>query len=101
MKIIELLNMIVKGEEVPKKIKYAGIIWEYDNTTKDYIADDMFLIYRMNSFALNKSFEIIEEDKKIEKLKENESIETDTGTCLRNITNKINEIIDYLMENKQ
>lgn len=66
MKIIDLLNKIANGEEVPKKIKYAGIIWEYDNTTKDYITDDMFLIYKMNSFALNKSFEILEEEPYVE-----------------------------------
>lgn len=53
-----------------------------------------------NKSLENKPFK---EDKKIEKLKENESIENDTGTCLRNITNKINELIDKLnsLENKQ
>jgi len=136
MKIIDLLNKIANGEDVPKRIKYINSIWEYDEETKDYIHDDLWLIYSMNSIGLTeREVEIIEEetkpitkegiealgyacgeiqkcftngwnkslenkpfkeDKKIEKLKENESIENDTGTCLRNITNKINEIIDYI-----
>ena len=67
MTIIELLNKIANGEEVPKRIKYVGMIWEYDTETKDYIHDDIFLIYNMNSFALNKKVEILEEENKIEK----------------------------------
>ena len=29
MKVIDLLNKIANGEEVPKKIKYDGSIYEY------------------------------------------------------------------------
>ena len=36
MKVIDLLNMISKGEEVPKKIKYRKCIFEYEEKSKDY-----------------------------------------------------------------
>ena len=32
MKIIELLNRIANGEDIPKKIKYRNEIWEYQST---------------------------------------------------------------------
>ena len=70
MKIIDLLNRIANGEELPKKIKYEGDIWElntlentYDNGEcclfEDYI-DKKYLI----TDVLNDEVEIIEEDKK-------------------------------------
>jgi len=70
MKVIDLLNKIANGEEVPKKIKYEGKIWKLVNKTYfsnrtellgDYIANAILL-------SLNDEIEIIEEDKKIEKL---------------------------------
>lgn len=73
MKVIELLNKIANGEEVPEKIKYINSIWKYDKETKDYFHDDLWLIYTMNSIGLTeREVEMIEEDKKednkIEKL---------------------------------
>ena len=38
MKIIDLLNKIANGEEVPKKIKIKDEIWIYDEI--DYRASD-------------------------------------------------------------
>ena len=66
--MIDLLNKIVNGEEVPKHIKYLNLIWEYDDEIKDYINDDSYLIYSLNAFGLNNEIEIVEEPKKIEKL---------------------------------
>lgn len=43
MKIIELMNKISNGEEVPKKIKFCGNIWTYDCISKDYIGDGQYL----------------------------------------------------------
>ena len=111
MKIIDLLNKIANSEEVPKRIKYINSIWEYNEETKDYIHDDLWLIYSMNSIGLTeREVEIIEEDKQIEKIKTLNNV--GNSTCLSEFKNKqylnnhlvkdkINEIIDYLMENKQ
>lgn len=104
MKVIDLLNKIANGEQ-PQTIKYYDIIYNFEEykgdlgyVNKDYGKYKWFAkeIDCDLSVCLNEEVEIIEEDKKIEKLKEKESIENDTGTCLRNITNKINEIIDYI-----
>lgn len=37
MKIIDLLNKIANGEEVPKKIKWENIIYAYSEYDKDYL----------------------------------------------------------------
>lgn len=37
MKVIDLLNKIANGEEVPEKIKFENVIYEYDKERKDYI----------------------------------------------------------------
>lgn len=84
MKIIDLLNKIAKGEEVPKKIKYDGDIYilesdeifeaftyktiDYNkfNTDGERLGKALFLD---NCYMhLYSEVEIIEEDKKIEKL---------------------------------
>ena len=123
MKVIDLLNKIANGE-IPKKIKIGGKIFEwivispseegYVNKLSglntwlchDYNVDDIG--------DLNKEVEIIEAEKKIEKIKiDDECIvdyDDDGKRCLlntnrkdRNIyVKKINEIIDKLndIENK-
>lgn len=68
IKVIDLLNKISKGEEVPKKIQYCGV--DYYWTGTDYEnseADEVYFwscIY--NEEHINDDIEI--EDKKIEKL---------------------------------
>ena len=37
IKIIDLLNKIANKEEVPEKIKFEDVIYEYDKERKDYI----------------------------------------------------------------
>ena len=113
MKVIDLLNKIANGEEVPKRIKYINSIWEYDEKTKDYFHDDLWLIYSMNSIGLTKrEVEIIEdtpkEDKKIEHLdldELNDLLRVDlnyynlfhkTHKMLVETKSKINEIIDKI-----
>ena len=76
MKIIDLLNKIANGEEVPKNIKFMSSIWKYckDGTTQDYINNyDKCLMefIAINKDGLNYEVEIIEEPKKIEKLNTN------------------------------
>lgn len=78
MKVIDLLNKIANGEEVPKKIKYNNKIYEYYERLEnifnykqivngkyidDYFNDNYFI-----DSILNDEVEIIEEPKKIEKI---------------------------------
>lgn len=116
--IYELLGMVKNGI-APNKIKYINSIWKYDENTKDYIHDDIWLIYSMNSIGLTeREVEIIEtkENKIPEKLeicyspdieeeifyekgnKPNHYVLGDAGNKL--IISKINEILDYLEVNK-
>ena len=99
MKVIELLNKIANGEEVPKKFKYKGEIYIYrtytfedgDVMTGYGFEDGGWLnIWRDN---LNDEVEIIEENKKIEKLDENN---TNVLTNIIENRKKINEIIDFI-----
>ena len=72
MTVIQLLNKIANDEEVPKKIKYEGRIWEYDASVQDYMDADIveYLFAKMFGMkterVLNCEVEIIEEPKKIE-----------------------------------
>ena len=68
IRVIDLLNKIANGEEVPSKIKYDNIIFEYDG---DYYSSEnnvLFEEYCYVTTSLNDEVEVIEEDKKIEKL---------------------------------
>ncbi len=116
IKVIDLLNKIANGEEVPKKVKYEGDIYEYNNCDyqnyEDYETTNLISeVIFMNKQNLNEEVEIIEdtpkEDKKIERLDEtkaNEDIFTysTSGSNLyflslyvkSTIVDKINEIID-------
>ena len=78
MKIIDLLVKISQGERMPKKIKYEGYVWEYDKVAKDYYRNDIDeeyiylfqdLFKKKTGFFINNEVEIIEEPKKIEKIK--------------------------------
>ena len=96
MKVIDLLNKIANGEEVPKKIKYCGVDYYWTNSTyENSEADEVLFWFDVYSEEhLNDEIEIIEEDKKIEKL---DLIYDYTPYMqFRVLANKINEIIDYL-----
>ena len=115
MKVIDLLTKIANGEEVPKKIRFNNIEWNrvYGEKNVCYIDEydsDFFLCFFRNNldFTLNDEVEIIEEDKKIEKIKQLcEYPNTDTYECWNTreeiLVKKINEIIDKInkMEDKQ
>jgi len=117
MKVIDLLNKIANGEEVPKKIEYRNDIYILtDNYC--YYCKETNLILSDRLYAeqsrLNDEVEILEEEKKIpEKLetykdKNNEIFLDDL--CYKYmpihkdslsfneqvIVDKLNEIIDYL-----
>lgn len=106
MKIIDIFNKIAnnKIDENPNKIKYEGQIW-LKQASGDYIDSENISRYLFDDYmsfgfeTLNDEIEIIEEDKKIEKLF-NCCMETDNQEiqfCIQNINdvaNKINELID-------
>ena len=109
IKIIDLLNMISKGEKLPKKIMSRGVDWEIDDETNHYYylddcgnnrftKDDLFEeLYELHGLRfLNEEIKIIEEKKIPEKI-DNEVFGM-TSTYYREELNKdkINGIIDYL-----
>ena len=111
MKVIDLLNKIANGD-----ISEDTLI-EFDNGYKDYCSIRVFFDrYIMDRENLNTKIEIIEEDKKIEKitllgeeiklgslsnwLKDKTINEEKIASCIEANAIKINEIIDYLEENK-
>lgn len=71
IKVIDLLNMIAKGEEPPEKIVIVGHRYKYNPKTKDYDSDigfankDLFLHIGILK-ELNTIVEIIEEQPKID-----------------------------------
>ena len=121
IKIIDLLNKIANDEEVPEKIKYKDNVYylgknivdlhtyqtEGSNTTRK-----LSLIIDNEYLNLNDYVEIIEEPKKIEKIKSNgdefysDYIETwisknKTDAYCEFLMNKINELIDVVNELKR
>ena len=117
IKIIDLLNMISKGEEVPKHVRYYNMIENIDDIM--YVCkENIFCKLDTLQIHLNSRVEIIEEpqEHKIpEKLeicyspdieeeiinekgnKPNHYVLGDAGNKL--IIGKINEILDYLEVN--
>lgn len=105
MKLIDILNKIANGEEVPKKIKCEDEIFTFNFNGQQYekgicdMSDYLILDYD----CLNDEVEIIEENKGIEKLDIYNCFQTmgvDKSGRLdinfQDITDKINEIIDFL-----
>ena len=110
MKVIDLLNKIANGEEIPKKFRYKGETYIYrtytfedgDVMTGYGFEDGGWLnIWRDN---LNDEVEIIEEDKKMENYYFSVFQDERLGgrQVVESLENKINEIIDKIngMENK-
>ena len=122
MKVIDLLNKIANGEEVPKHIHIRDVdsyTWQED--VKEYWSDrdenNLLSDLDLSSTNLKEDVEIIEEDKKIEKIQKIQQ-RTDTGlfgsmvndeikvaeainkqaNYLSDIVSTINEIIDKLNE---
>ena len=71
IRVIDLLNMIAKGEEPPEKIVIVGHRYKYNPKTKDYDSDigfankDLFLHIGILK-ELNTIVEIIEEQPEID-----------------------------------
>ena len=113
MKIIDLLNKIANGEEVPKIIKLNGNIYDYEPESQDYynrsnlrykyLFDEWFHI----SKVLNNEVEILDEPKKIEKITVREKTlgfpngEWTARNMDKAFAIKINEIIDRLNKEEE
>ena len=73
MKVIDLLNKIAKGEEVPERIKFENYIYIWRNYEKDYFCKQInhsleSIIGEYMFSNLNLEIEIIEEEKEIEEI---------------------------------
>ena len=119
MKIIDLLNKIANGEGAPERIKINNVIYEYRGymycTEKANYQDiEDYLFGKWNFNILNNEVEIIEEPKKIEKLKieqdtqnSNYYIKNEYGTKCgltkhsKMIAEKVNELIDEINNLKE
>lgn len=94
IKIIDLLNKVANGEEVPKKIRFEGKIFEKQDEATFYctgigIFENVFVLE-----DLNKKVEIIEED-----IKENPTFEEymeNPEKYWNNLLEKLDEIKQYL-----
>ena len=101
MKVIDLLNKIANGEEVPKKIKCLGIIHEYCEINKFYYTEGGSSLYRemfTEGNCLDDEIEIIEEDKEIRKLPPYKYEDEVTKLYL---AQKIDELIDEINKLKK
>ena len=98
MKVIDLLNKIAKGEEVPEKIKVDNIIYIYENWehfyyTDDEIREDLLVRgkdYSTNDF-LNWNVELLEDELDKDNINLDKVIKVfeDIEMCLKRLSVKI------------
>lgn len=74
IKLIDLLNKIANGEEIPKKIKYQNYEYEFNQVDKEYQRWFNGLSYglgedRRLDIILDDEAEILEDNDKLEKIK--------------------------------
>lgn len=116
MKVIDIFHKIVNGEEVPKKIKFNKIIYEYQEESYDYLRYNIKILEKETTMwffnelfssidntldILNFEVEIIEDNKednkKIKKIG-NCNTKMNKYQLFYELADKINEIIDRLNE---
>ena len=110
MRVIDLLNKIANGEEVPSPIYHNNLYYDFEDgdyfnqKTRNWLFNDSDI-----ETILNDKVEVIEEDKKIEKMSDfyEEQINKN-GTMSEpfnkhelKIISKVNEIIDYINKEKE
>lgn len=122
IKIIDLLCLISNDEEVPKRIKYNEVVWEYKKEHLDYhsthnsellFSDDVIPSWVLTH--LNTEVEILEdkEDKEIPLIPDDELYEVKDFGIVRNdllnynfkvLKEKINQVVEefnnYIKEDK-
>lgn len=103
IRIIDLLNKIYNNDNIPKRIIYRNCGWEYSEAYNDFI--DEYGNYLLGLYIhdyddmyefLSSEAEIIEEDKKIEKIDIDKMLQTKKWKRDKNAWKKINEIIDVV-----
>lgn len=103
MKIIDLVAKYVNAEEMPKKIRYDGSIFEYNEFQEDYMPEYgenglLDLVCMFSSFT--EDIEIIKEPDKIEKCK-NYNYFLETDDYIEHLRTKIDELIDEINKVKE
>lgn len=119
MKVIDLLNKIAKGEEIPKKILCDGIVYTYNPKQGDYYEIDspisLFLYENFGNspstkiWLLSDNIEILED-----KTEEIEEIQADDNYCIHTelgsfkgrkmdiaFVNKFNELVRAINQIKK
>jgi hypothetical protein len=101
IKVIQLLNKIANGEEVPEKILIRGYEYNlvkrfqtgniYDGGNINFAYEDDFENYWLDMAKINDEIEIIEEDKEIKEIKLDSQLILSWN--LSQIENKINELV--------
>ena len=109
IKVIDLLNAIAEGKELPEKFMYKGHLY-YRQKTKGicYRCDELNEIFEecLVLEDLNDTIEIIEEPKKIEKIARCDSFKVN-GELYKPTENeeilriKVNELIDEINNLKE
>ena len=110
IKVIDLLNIITEGKELPKKFMYKGHLY-YKQETKGicYRCDELNEIFEecLVLEDLNDTIEIIEEPKKIKKIEKptkDEYLYSNGKELYENdmkVYDKINELIDEINNLKE
>lgn len=97
IKVIDLLNMIANRGEVPN---YIHCFNRMNGEELTMLVDKESIIYKLNEgvILLNDEVEVIEEDKKIERITNEAFLNSPFGEL---VGGKINEIIDYINKNKE
>ena len=109
IRVIDLLNKIANGEEVPEKIKYEGDILKYDRGIQDYkgisrTGSGSFFNYlfvnRSTSLFINDTVEIIEEQEEIDiqNIKDIKDVFIENASCgedVKYLARKYNEILKW------
>lgn len=106
IKIIDLLNKLANGEEVPKKIRYQFKTFELSDNevylrtdkVKDHDYGWKTLLQYVLEYDLNDEVEILEEEKQEIKVNDEklEQYDDKIGSVLDALDNVLDETIDYL-----
>ena len=112
MKVIDLLNKINKGEEIPKKVKYEDTIFVYDKDRKEYIyelndwSSETILFKITNEHThfiqdlLKAEVEVIEEKKELEEKLDWKEIIDSVGKPIWDNKRKKWRVLDYYSKEK-
>lgn len=97
MRVIDILNKIANGEQVPKKIQIYGKNYEWDKKMKTYVncaCKSQSLIIR--DFSVLRNVKILEYENNIKNLKEELEYVNDFSDTVNILIKKVDEIIDFI-----